>query len=178
MLVTLVVWVVWRILGQVGIWIADALEVQSVRQSVIVARGLTRHDFDQVRKGVRAWQVLLVRYGSDEYLRGMAGEADRHVGRPRYIRLKVHLSLSAVGEMALRWTLPVHRRMGTQFRCFVELRPGGSPAEVITGILKHYDAIEVAQPDPASPGRVYFLLRRFPTITSAEGVRNNFVRPE
>jgi hypothetical protein len=178
MLVTFVVWVVWRILGQISIWTADMLEVQSVRQRITVARGLTRHDFDQVRKGVRAWHVLLVRYGSDDYLRGMAGEPDRQVGRPRYTTLPMKLALSRVGEVTLHWSLPVHRRMGSQFRCYIEVRPGGSSPEVLTGMLKHYDEIEVLEPEVASPSRVYFLLKRFRVVTNAEGIRHNFVYPE
>ncbi|WP_264716265.1 hypothetical protein [Limobrevibacterium gyesilva] len=178
MLVTGLVWAVWNGLRLIGALAADMLEVQSTTQRIVIARGLTRHDYEQVRKGIRAWHLLLVRYGNDDYLRSMAGEADRQVGRPRYTIVPMRLALSPTGEVTLKWSLPVHRRLGTQFRCYIEIRPGGSGPAVLTGMLKHYDEIEVLDPEVESPTRAYFLLKRFRVVTTAEGVRQNFVSPE
>jgi len=169
---------VWNGLMLIGRLIADTLEVNGVPQRLIIARGLTRHDFDQVRKSVRGWRLMVVRYGTDDYLRSLAGEADRHIGRPRHDSRSMRLRLSASGEAVLRWTLPVHRRMGTQFRCYVLTRGGGGGLAVLADILKHYDQIEVLQPDLPERRRVYFLLKHFPVMTTAEGARNNYVAPE
>lgn len=157
---------------------ADALEVRTSRQRLVVARGLTRHDFDQVRKAIRGWNVLLVRYGTDDYLRSQAGEADRGIGRLRHASLPMKLSLSPTGEALLTWSLPVHRRLGTQFRCYIATRPGAAGPTMLTDMLAHYDEIEVLPPDIPDPTRLYFLVKRFRIATTAEGTRQNFVLPE
>ena len=169
---------VWFSLKFLGQFITDALEIQTTRHRLVIARGLTRHDFDQVRKAIRGWKLLLVRFGSDEYLRGSAGEADRNVGRPRYTSSSMKLSLSPTGEVLLSWGLPVHRRLGTQFRCFIDTRKGDMGPSVLTGMLKHYDEIDVIESEVVEPTRVYFTLRRFPVVTTSEGIRQNLVRPE
>jgi hypothetical protein len=108
----------------------------------------------------------------------MAGEADRSIGRPGYATLPMKLSLSATGEVVLGWTLSVHRRLGTQFRCYIATRAGGDGPAMLTGMLAHYDEIEVLPPEVSEPRRFYFLVKRFPTTATAEGARQNFVLPE
>lgn len=175
---TVLVWLAWTLLRLVFVGASDFFEVGGQKQRIVIARGLTKHDFEQVRKGVKAWRLVVVRHGSDEYLRAMAGEADRHAGRTRYDVVNVKLALSATGEVTLGWTLPVHRRMGTQFRCFIEVRKGGAGGEMLSGMLRHYDEIEVLPAEVPNPTRVYFLLKRFRVLTSADGTRQNFALPE
>ena len=178
MFVTVLVWMVWTILGYVFATASELFDVSTSKQKIVIARGLTRHDFDQIRKGVRAWHLLLVRYGSDEYLRTMAGEADKQAGRTRYEIIGMKISLSPIGEVILQWKLPVHRRLGTQFRCYIDIRADGAGTEVLTGMLRHYDEIEVLTSEVGTPTRVYFLLRRYRTVASADGGRQNIVLPE
>ena len=177
-LAAFIVCMTWFTLKFLGAFIVDALEVQTTKHRLVIARGLTRHDFEQVRKAIRGWKLLLIRYGSDEYLRTMAGEGDRNVGRPRYTSIAMKLSLSPTGEVLLSWSLPVHRRLGTQFRCYIDTKKGDMGPSVLTGMLRHYDEIEVVEPEVAEPSRVYFTLKRFPVVITAEGLRQNLVRPE
>jgi hypothetical protein len=178
MWMTVLVWVVWSILRFVFTTASDLFDVSQSKQRIVIARGLTRHDFEQVRKGVRAWRLLLVRYGSDEYLRTMAGDADRQAGRTRYDVINMKLALSNIGEVTLSWSLPIHRRLGTQFRCYIDIRDGGSGGEVLTGMLRHYDEIEVLTAEVTNPTRVYFLLKRFRAVIGADGQKQNIVLPE
>jgi hypothetical protein len=170
--------VVWNAVMLIGRAIAEMLEANGVKQRLIIARGLTRHDFDQVRKSIRGWRLMVVRYGTDDYLRSLASDADRYVGRPRRASSGMSLKLSASGEAILRWSLPVHPRLGTQFRCYVVTRKGAGGLAVLSDILKHYDEIEVLPSDLPDRRRVYFLLKHFEEITTAEGARNNYVAPE
>ena len=172
------VWSVWTILRVVFNSAADVLEVSHVRQRIVIARGLTRHDYEQVRKGIRAWRLLVIRHGSDDYLRAMAGESDRQAGRTRYDVINMKLALSAIGEVTLIWKLPVHRRLGTQFRCYIDVREGGAGGEMLTGMLSHYDEIEILPADVPRPTRVYFLLKRFRVVNAADGMKQNIVLPE
>ena len=178
MFTTFLVWMVWYILRSVFNTTADVLDISTSKQSVVIARGLTRHDFEQMRKGIRNWNLLLVRYGSDDYLRNMAGESDRQAGRTRYQIIRMKLALSPTGEVSLSWALPVHRRLGTQFRCFIDIRGTGAGSDVLTGMLSHYDEIDVLPSDVPQPTRVYFLLKRFRSLASADGSRHNFALPE
>ena len=176
--IVVVVCAVWNAVMMIGRMIAETLEANGVKQRLIIARGLTRHDFDQVRKSIRGWRLMVVRYGTEEYLRTLASDADRHVGRPRRASTGMSLKLSPSGEAILSWTLPVHRALGTQFRCYVVTRKGGGGLAVLADILKHYDEIEVLPSDLPDRRRVYFLLKHFEEITTAEGARNNYVAPE
>lgn len=173
---TILVWGTWTLLRFAVHTVSDALEVQQVKHTIAIARGLTRHDFEQIRKGIKAWRLLLVRYGTDDYLRGGAGEADRQAGRSRYEVINMKLALSNVGEVTLTWSLPVHRRLGTQFRCYIDLREGGVGGGVLTGMLSHYDEIEVLPADQGAT-RVYFLLKRFRTVTAPDGAKQSVVLP-
>ena len=175
---TFLVWAVWTTLRLVFNTAADVLEVGSRKQRIVIARGLTRHDYDQVRKGVRAWRLLVIRYGSEDYLRAMAGEADRHAGRTRHDVINMKLALSPIGEVTLSWRLPIHRRLGTQFRCYIDVREGGTGGDVLTGMLSHYDEIAVLATEVPNPARLYFLLKRFRVITGADGLKQNFALPE
>jgi hypothetical protein len=177
-IITGVAWSVWNGLMLIGRAIVDTLEVNGVQQRLVIARGLTRHDFDQVRKSIRGWRLMVVRYGTDDYLRALAGEADRYIGRPRYASSNMQLSLSSSGEAILRWKLPVHRRLGTQFRCYIVTRQGGDGLSVLADILKHYDEIEVLKSDLPERRHIYFLLAHFQIVTTAEGLRNNYTAPE
>jgi hypothetical protein len=175
---TVLVWAVWTILRVVFNSAADVMEVGHRKQRIVIARGLTRHDYDQVRKGVRSWRLLLIRHGSDDYLRTMAGEADRQAGRTRFDVVNMKLALTPIGEVTLSWKLPVHRRLGTQFRCYIDVREGGAGGEVLTGMLSHYDEIQVLPVDVPNPTRVYFLLKRFRVVTSVDGMKQNIALPE
>ncbi len=175
---TFLVWIAWTVLRVVFGTASDVMDVGHVKQRLVIARGLTRHDYEQVRKGIRAWRLLLVRHGSDDYLRTMAGEGDRHAGRTRFEVINMKLALSSIGEVTLTWKLPVHRRLGTQFRCYIDVRDGGAGGEMLSGMLRHYDEIEVLPAEVANPTRVYFLLKRFRVVTSADGVRQNMALPE
>lgn len=175
--VVLIVWAIWTFLRAVLSTISDMLDVRQAKHTIAIARGLTKHDFEQIRKGIKAWRLLLVRYGTDEYLRGMASDTDRQVGRTRFEIINMKLALSNIGEVTLSWNLPVHRRLGTQFRCYIDLREGGVGSDVLTGMLSHYDEILVQPTEAANPQRVYFLLKRFRVVTSTEGVKQNIVMP-
>ena len=167
---------VWFTLKLIGSMLTDAVEVASSKRRIVIARGLTRHDYEQIRKGIRAWNLLVVRYGTESYLSGQAAEADRQIGRPRYSTLRMKLSHTGNGEVTLSWSLPLHRRLGTQFRCYIALRDKG--ADMLAGMLKHYDEIEVLDPEVEDPTRIYFLLKRFPIVTTPEGIRQNVAYPE
>jgi hypothetical protein len=173
-----VVATVWYGMHFVTNTVNDALEIQNVKRKLVIARGLTKHDFDQVRKSIKGWNVLLVRYGTEDYLRAMAGEGDRTIGRPRFSTSPMSLSLSGNGEVILNFSLSIHRRLGTQFRCFIETRGESTGPSVLTGMLRHYDEIDIIEPEVENPTRIYFLLRRYATITTADGIKQNFVHPE
>jgi hypothetical protein len=175
---TFLVWVVWTILRSLLAMAADLVEVGSARQRIVVARGLTAHDVEQIRRGIRAWRVLVIRHGSDDYLGRMAGEADRQAGRARHDVIGMRLSHTSGGEVVLSFRLPVHRRLGTQFLCFAEPRDPEAGSNIVGDMLRLYDEIEAIPSETAAPRRLYFLLRCFPIVTAADGARRNFAMPE
>jgi hypothetical protein len=65
--------------------------------------------------GLADFYCLIVRYGSDGFLRDLATENDRKDGRLQLRIKRCHIRHDNMGKALLHFKLPVHRRIGTQF---------------------------------------------------------------
>jgi hypothetical protein len=124
------------------------------------------------------FRCLIVRFGTDSYIRDMASEREKYDGRlqNRAIRIGVRRHKDGQAEFELR--LPVHRRLGTQFKCFAQVR---NPDHVVKLIatLQGCDRIhDVSRSSSQFRERVYFLLKDFTAVETVDGLRNNMCFPE
>lgn len=75
--------------------------------------------------------------------------------------------------------LPIHKSLGTQFKCFAEARSIEQVPLVVENLQKCEHASDVKQSDSYHRERVFFLLDHFIAIDTIQpGVRNNYIFPE
>jgi hypothetical protein len=133
--------------------------------------------------GLADFYCLIVRYGSDGFLRDLATDNDRKDGKLQLRIKRCRLKYDKEGNASLRFELPVHRRIGTQFKCFAE--PKAGCADKVLNILKSCSKLsDVEHSQSIHSDRIYFLLNKpYAQVYSSErlvGKRivNNFVFPE
>jgi len=136
--------------------------------------------------GKITFHCLIVRYGTDQYIEKMASEIDRQNGQlqNRIIDIKTR---GGVGKKDTEFTLelPVHRRLGTQFKCFTEAKKDLPPLhkevflnDVMAFLASTGIASEISISSSEHQHRVYFLLNRFASVTTVDGFKNNHCFPE
>ena len=62
------------------------------------------------------FKCLLIRFGTDSYIKDMASESEKHDGR-----LRNEIIIGSCNNGNLSYTIPLHKRIGTQFKCYLEL---------------------------------------------------------
>ena len=63
-----------------------------------------------------------VRFGSDQYLSSLANDQDKYEGWLRNKVLPIEMRFDVSGNATFTLRLPLHKRTGTQFKCFVTVR--------------------------------------------------------
>ena len=130
---------------------------------------------------------LTIRFGADDYLERLASDQEKFEGR---IRLTVDTFDFHIDRAARRYRgqimLRVHRRLGTQFKLFIEAEDNRQ-AESIMLLLQSLEGVEeVTRSDYGPKPKVWFLLKQFHIVSTATGnarlrdedaIRNNFYFP-
>lgn len=62
------------------------------------------------------FKCLLIRFGTDKYIKDMASDREKHDGR---LRNKTIEGLYNNGKVI--YSIPLHKRIGTQFKCYLEV---------------------------------------------------------
>lgn len=74
--------------------------------------------------------------------------------------------------------LPVHKRIGTQFKCFADVKDAQHMVQA-RALLENCDRIrDVTVSKGIHSNRIYFILDRFGETTTIDGLKNNIVFPE
>ena len=115
-------------------------------------------------------KCILVRYGTDKYLEHLAPAQDKFEGRLRNKVYEVQPACSKDNLFTFKASIPVHRRLGTQFKFFFEVDSvkNAEKLETHNALLKPY----IARTDV--PIKVWFLVPGFGTQETVEGFVNNF----
>jgi hypothetical protein len=130
------------------------------------------------QKDVAEVFCLIVRYGSDQYIEHMASDREKYDGRLLNEVVKVVVDRSVDGSVAFSVDLPVHKRLGTQFKCYVDVHPDGPKDAVLEFLSSHDEISDVSASSGLKGGeRIYFLLKKFATVTTVEGFKNNMCFP-
>ncbi|MDP3833675.1 MAG: hypothetical protein Q8Q82_06910 [Hydrogenophaga sp.] len=126
-------------------------------------------------------RCLIVRYGTDQYIERIASDSEKYTGRLRNTVIDISVSQSSA-DSAVYFTLslPVHRRLGTQFKCFVDVLDD-SKKEAVINFLSQSPQISNPSTSASAHGtsRIYFLLKvpECTTVTTVEGYANNMCFP-
>jgi len=134
-----------------------------------------------IPENITSLNYLLIRYGNDTYLSTLASDQERHHGRLRNkIICVAENPSSALGSLMVK--LRLHKRLGTQFKFFVDV--SGDPKQAIDYLASH-DTIEdvsckerpkINAKDPPRY-RIFFLLNRLDKEKTVDGHINNFLYP-
>jgi hypothetical protein len=120
---------------------------------------------------------LLIRYGTDSYLKSLASDGDKFDGRLQNKILPITLANLDKRDTRLILRLPVHQRIGTQFKCFAEVR-NPKDMEAVHNELKGCERIHgISVSSSQFRNRIYFLLKDFGTSKSVDGIENNICYP-
>lgn len=79
------------------------------------------------------FKCLLIRFGTDSYIKDMASESEKHDGR-----LRNEIIVGSCDNGNLSYTISLHKRIGTQFKCYLEL----DTKEEIESIVEKIKIIE------------------------------------
>jgi hypothetical protein len=134
-----------------------------------------------VPEGITSLNLLFIRYGNDTYLANLASDRERYHGR---LRNKVIQLLDAPpkGGAPIRVRMRVHKRLGTQFKFFVDVT--GDPGPVVAYLEQHETICDVScnlrpaiRIGDAPRHRIFFLLDRLDMVETVDGFTNNFIFP-
>tara|TARA_R110002124_G_scaffold121971_1_gene280495 strand:+ start:152 stop:739 length:588 start_codon:yes stop_codon:yes gene_type:complete len=168
-----VVWTLARRLAQL-VFFQMALRTRTVE--------LTFHANADVPPEISALKLLVIRYGNDLYLKELASDQERHHGRLRNRVQTVEIKDVPDGGKLILARLRIHKRLGTQFKFFVDVEGDAAP---VVAHLKTHDAIKDVDvtPRPVRNGqdkgrkRLFFLVADFEQVKTIEGFTNNMIYP-
>jgi len=151
---------------------------------------INRANWHELSSSIHGFYVIAARFGTEEYLEKFASDEERAEGRWRLAITKIPVRFDGKGNAFLMLKIPVHRFLGTQFKCFVAVRSDGDEDkleqrmrnwEVLLPRCKNIvEKAEPSEPDPIGRGgpqvhnRLYFLLDTFSTC-AVGARRNNFI---
>jgi hypothetical protein len=120
---------------------------------------------------------LVIRYGTDNYIRDMANDQEKYDGRLQNKIIPINVRKDKENNLSLKLKLPVHKRIGTQFKCFAEVQDSRKVDELCSILEKCRRVYDISKSSSQFKNRIYFLLQDFGTVKTVEGIENNMCFP-
>lgn len=158
-------------------WGINWLRFASISRETIASIPLAPYKPDY--EGVADFFCLVIRYGTDDYIRFMASDREKHDGRLQNAVIPLKKGKNSDGDYVFELKLPVHKRIGTQFKCYADAK-SAEKADVLEAMLKQCEFVSDVDRS-ASPNqyRYYFLIKdRFAQVDTVDGIKNNFCFPQ
>lgn len=127
--------------------------------------------------GVINFYCLIIRFGTDSYLQGLASESDKFDGRLQNKVIPINIRKTANGTAQCVLNLPVHLRIGTQFKCFAEVNSSADLNTALASLEACERIYDVSKSSSQFRHRVYFLLKDFSVCQSVDKINNNMCFP-
>lgn len=159
-------------------WEGASFLIALARRGLMARTGIYQIDLGSCLKDFPVpctFGCLITRYGTDPYIRYMASERERDDGRLQN-RVIVPLAVT-LGQGTIELRLPVHRRIGTQFKCFAEIRSRDKLAKLTEALSRCDNIHDITKSSLQGKGRAYFLLSDFGVVETVEGFKNNIWLP-
>lgn len=119
---------------------------------------------------------LLVRFGNDKYLTNIASDQEKFEGR-----LQNKIILIDLSQDIVKLKLPIHRRMGTQFKLYLLAKNKDESVKIwktLTEISKKISVGITLDSDEPKGRKIWFRLTNFDTAITVEGHENNICLPD
>jgi hypothetical protein len=162
-LLTGLVKIVWELVGQALRWGRFHLNAR------VRVRKIDLGPFDAIPARTRL-RCLIVRYGTDPYIERLASDQEKFEGRLQNREIACSTSRTNDGRMIGVVPLPVHRRLGTQFKCFFECET----EDAAKALLELPWLVEPSYSKFERLPRVWFLLEGYGPVETVDGFRNNY----
>jgi hypothetical protein len=151
------------------------LSRRSIIRHTVVLGEVSRWQFENTLKPISRFYCLLIRYGKDSYIEKLASDDEREEGRLRLKLIPVDVEFDTDGNVFFLLKLPVHKRLGTQFKCFAVVEKMDEIKKVIAILKSCKHVKDVKQSESQHRNRIYFLLDQFADVESIDNIKNNFV---
>jgi hypothetical protein len=122
---------------------------------------------------------LVVRFGTDDYIERIASDQERYEGRLQNHVIHIDEFETQGEARAARFNLPVHRRLGTQFKLFIKAQSPAEAVELAKLPCFHLPGAdgEPARGNDADGDKIWFFHPDFPTVRTVEKLANNMFYP-
>src|SRR5215813_4320849 len=119
---------------------------------------INRANWHELSSGIHGFYLIAARFGTEEYLEKFASDEERAEGRWRLGIKKMPMHFDAKGDAYLVLKIPIHKYLGTQFKCFVAVRSDGNEA-ILERRMQSWEAllprcrnvVEKAEPPEPNP---------------------------
>jgi hypothetical protein len=179
--VTALAGVSWRITSAVSKFLVLKVKMRVPRHTISLQCDKSVDDLRRLAE----FRCLLVRFGTDLYLRDLASDQDREEGRTQLKKIKLAMQHDANDNPQVILKLPVHPTLGTQFKIYAEKKPDARMDDLIAALNKAVEkgCIHGVDASDSLYPRVYFLVTKFATVPTIERVGsrrviNNYIFPE
>lgn len=167
--------IIWFLISELIKWLKF---ISSSKKIKGFGAKLNNLDFGCLKKEEVTFSCLLVRYGTDDYIKSLASEQDKYEGRLQNKIIKLDLTHLKDSRYELLLPIPIHKRIGTQFKCFVEAKNENDAKEVKRMLKKCDDINQVDISTSQNRNRVYFIIDKFHTVKTVDKIWNNFCFPK
>jgi hypothetical protein len=177
--VAAVINVTWFVISGILKFLVRRANRRVKNHTFILGQSITRRKFERLKQDILGFHCLIVRYGTDDYLRHIASDQDRYEGRLQLKIRKINIDFDNSDRAIFSLKLPIHKRLGTQFKCFVVARSVDRVPAVIS-ILKGCEHVsDVRKSASYFEVRIYFLVNHFTVVeTITPNLKNNYIFPE
>jgi len=127
-------------------------------------------------EGLIQFNCLLIRHGTDNYIQALASEADKFDGKLQNKIIPIEVKHKEDGAFFIL-KLPVHERVGTQFKCFADVSQNLDLDAVRDSLTECEKIYDISKSSSQFKNRLYFLLKDFETINSIDDIENNMCYP-
>jgi hypothetical protein len=153
---------------------------RNVPFTIPLSKRTAKVEFEKIEDSIDKVACLLVRYGTDQYVGRLASDQEKYEGRLKNKVLPASIRIDEAGLVILTLRLPVHKRIGTQFRCFIDVSEVGN-LEDVKEFLESCEGIKnVDISRGIRPKRILFLLDENPfgIVETIDKITNNMIFPE
>jgi hypothetical protein len=143
-----------------------------------LTRAATKDRYDKIKHLITGFSCLVVRYGTDQYVSTLASDQEKYEGRLKNEVRPINIHIGQVGDATFILRLPIHKRIGTQFKCFATVKDESS-LSTVQAFLNECEGVKDAQVSKSvKSNRIYFLVERFAVVKTIDGIDNNMILPE
>lgn len=173
-ILTVIIRVVWFVISELlnkirWLWMTK-------RKSFIIL--LASFNLMKRMKNMPRFYCLIIRYGTDHYIKDMANDREKYYGRLQNKIISIPVCKDKKNKkFVLKLNLPVHKRLGTQFKCFAEVQEIKNLNKLCSGLNKCPLIFKASVSSSQFKNRVYFLIKDFGTVQTVGGIENNMCYP-